>query len=86
MAPVNWSQAVEKWDEGDYNTWHDVPRLLDALVERATMLREYIQCRGGNYNGSDTGHERAVKEANKTLVKVRRALGYAYPEKGAFSI
>lgn len=52
---------------------------LDDLIQRATMLREYIRQQPG------TGHDHAVKLANRKLTSVRKLLGFSYPASGCFT-
>jgi hypothetical protein len=47
---------------------------IDHMAQFYAELQDYIRCR---LRG--TGHETALKEAQKTRKKVRKALGYTYP-------
>lgn len=72
-----WSQLNSSSLLGNRNA-QDLIRELDALLERAAMLRGYLDTRQ-NSQGSDLGHDKAVKAANRLKTKVRHALGYTIP-------
>jgi hypothetical protein len=48
---------------------------LDALIERASRLRAYMDHRAMR----TLDHAGAVKTSNRLANKVRKLLGYAYP-------
>lgn len=52
---------------------------LSALIQRAALLEAYIS-RRWNTGCGDQGHEASAKHANRTLAKIRRALGFSYPD------
>lgn len=52
---------------------------LSALIQRATLLEAYLSHRW-NTGCGDQGHAASAKRANKTVVGVRRVLGFAYPK------
>jgi len=79
-APVERNQLVM----ASPDTLHRAITGLDALIEKATRLRGYLDGRYGHGCG-DQGHGSAVKESNRLVVKVRRALGFTFPERGALS-
>jgi hypothetical protein len=56
---------------------------FDALATQAALLSGYLSQREGLGNGPKS-HAAAVLQANKRLVKVRRALGFSCPEGGTF--
>jgi hypothetical protein len=58
---------------------------LSALIQRATLLETYISHRY-NTGCGDQGHDKSAKIANKTLTKVRKALGFAYPDRLGISM
>lgn len=82
--PAKWSQALcyKRWQA---QSWHDLAGDLDFIVQRAAMLAEYIATRKGMDGTGTREHAEAMKAANKLLVKIRRALGYTYPERGTFN-
>ncbi len=51
---------------------------LSALIQRAALLEAYISQRW-NTGCGDQGHEASARHANRTIVKIRRALGFSYP-------
>ena len=55
---------------------------LSAVLERAALARGYMDgAFGGDTYLFGTGtHARGVKAANALRVKIRKALGYAYPK------
>ena len=57
----------------------ETERELTALSIRAARVATYISMRHGGGCG-DQGHSAAVKEQNKIVREVRKALGYTYPE------
>jgi len=58
----------------------DIASDLSGLIQRAALLYEYVEHRW-NTGCGDQGHEDSVKEANKALTRVRKALGFTYPER-----
>ena len=58
---------------------------LSALVQRAALLYAYVSERYNN-NATDIGHDSAARRANKTLVKIRKAMGFTYPSRAALQI
>ena len=52
---------------------------LNGIAQRAVLLGEYLE------NRKDMrGHESSAKQAVKTLNKVRKAMGYTYPQSFTF--
>ena len=49
------------------------------------MLAQYISTRAGTDGCGKKEHKDAVKACNRQLVKVRRALGYSYPNSGTIN-
>jgi hypothetical protein len=76
-AMVNWREAANLHSKDDL---HAVSQQCDAIIEKATRLRAYVEGRGGRLNPNDLGHEQAVKLSNRLCEKVRRVLGYSYPK------
>jgi hypothetical protein len=58
---------------------------LSALIQRAALLEAYIS-RRWNTGCGDQGHETSAKHANRRLVKIRRAMGFSYPDNLPVSI
>lgn len=52
---------------------------LDAVIQRAARIRGYVDMRYGSGCG-DQGHVAGVKESNKLVNKIRKALGFTYPK------
>jgi hypothetical protein len=57
----------------------EVANELDRIAVHASRLSAYLNERGGNGCG-DSGHAEGVKAQNKKAAKVRKALGYSYPD------
>ena len=54
---------------------YEVVSALNGLAQDAVLLSEYLE------NRKDMqGHESAAENAVKTLNKVRKAMGYTYPQ------
>lgn len=53
----------------------ELARDLEFQAVKLLRLSEYIGARG---EGQD--HSEAVKEQNRTITKIRKALGYTYPK------
>ena len=75
---IEWPERAEKLD---IQVKQEVENELSAVIQRATLLEAYV-ARRWNTGCGDQGHSSSAKHANNTLVKVRRALGYTYPERG----
>jgi len=58
----------------------DIEQELASLIQRATLLHCYV-ARRYNTGCGDQGHQASAKYANSALVKVRRSLGFSYPER-----
>lgn len=52
--------------------------LAQASIHAARLMA-YVETRYGMGCG-DQGHQAAVKTSNRTVAKVRRALGFTYPK------
>ena len=94
-APVDWEDRVNRIltrDAGieylppvkDRSELTEVISDLDAHIQGAVRLLGYVEQRYGNGCG-DQGHADAVKESNRLVTKVRRALGFTHPDRGAIS-
>ncbi len=95
-APVDWQDAANRWTKNEAGigflpaTEERGPvqcavRELDAIIERLARFREYIDQRDGA-GCVDQGHAAAVKASNKIGRKIRKALGFTYPNKGDLRI
>ena len=58
---------------------------LSSLIQRATLLESYLAHRY-NTGCGDQGHGASAKHAQRTLIAVRRALGYSYPKNTPLAI
>ncbi len=58
---------------------HDVERELSSILQRTALLHSYVSNRF-NTGCGDQGHEAAVKRANKELTRIRKAMGFSYPD------
>ncbi len=54
----------------------EIARTMEGQIQVSVLLAEYLSL------ASTMEHEAARKVASKKLIKVRRALGYAYPKEG----
>lgn len=63
----------------------EVAKELECVALTAVWRAAYVEARYGSGCG-DQGHETAVRDANKLLVKVRKAMGFTYPEKGTINV
>jgi hypothetical protein len=76
--PLNeWREALEAAKASGANL-QEIEGNLSAMVQRAALLESYIS-RRFNTGCGDQGHEASAKHANKTLTKIRVAMGYSYP-------
>lgn len=74
-APLaKWPEMITALDLIDRDT---LSHYGESDIERLTMLSAYMWLR----NGTDD-HKTALKYARAKTIKVRRALGYAYPKQG----
>ncbi len=81
-APLSeWPQRINA-TKGDLQ---EIEGELSGLVQRAALLHEYIAHRF-NTGCGDQGHEASAKHANRTLVKIRKAMGFSYPNNTPLSI
>jgi hypothetical protein len=89
--PAQWEDIVKRWQTDGPGCGYfpppqtrarmeDVVNELDAIIEHAARPRGYLEMRHGNGCG-DQGHASAVKESNKLVAKIRKALGFVQPKK-----
>jgi len=76
---AEWPQAIQSHQGKTVGALQDVESELSALIQRATLLNAYLS-RRYNTGCGDQGHESSAKHARRVLVKVRKALGFSYPE------
>jgi len=74
LPPVKWDRRVSSLSSTDQL---ELNRAVESDAQRLILLGEYLSSRS---NGQD--HAGAVKRANARVVKVRRAMGFTYPERG----
>lgn len=72
LPPIAWQAEVDKMKDGNKQ---EVSRWLDGVIERAARLQGYLDGRGAIGCG-DGGHDAGVKESNRNVAKVRKALGF----------
>jgi hypothetical protein len=86
MLPANaWEKAFEPFlaeirkEQGFENVGlQELERAADGLAQQAAWLSAYLGARGANGCG-DSGHDAAVKYADKQRRAIRRVLGYTQP-------
>lgn len=81
-APVDLQAMADRLTGEDKR---QIEETLSGLVQMAAWKWAYINERYGSGCG-DQGHDDAVKEANRVLTKVRKAMGFAYPDSGAIRV
>lgn len=72
LAPVEFQAQVNAMTTEDRRVYIDE---LDAIMQKAAMLRGYLDARYGHGCG-DQGHQDGVKACNRLVAKVRKALGF----------
>ncbi len=78
-APITWDAKVtESLIRGTANV-QELANWLDSMTERCARLSGYLEARGATGCG-DNGHAEGVKQSNKKVAKVRKAIGYTYPK------
>lgn len=73
MPPAVWAEHLEELSAEECES---MASSLSHIIERAALARGYID---GRYLFGTGTHDRGVKAANALRVKVRKALGFAYP-------
>lgn len=56
----------------------ELEQSLSALIQRATLLEAYLSHRW-NTGCGDQGHDASARHAERVLGRVRKALGFSYP-------
>lgn len=82
MAPKDWNQAAEIMSPSFAS---DVERELDQIAVTAAMCAAYVSKRRGTDGSGSHDHSDAVKTAMARRRKIRRSLGFTYPERGEFT-
>ena len=59
----------------------ELARRLNSLAQHAALVAAYLEERGAY--GTDAGHKKALDQANRTLKRIRKAMGFSYPDRGA---
>lgn len=77
---VDWQTAVRRMDSEERMA---TVKTLDGIIEGATRLRGYID-RQAHLGLQSMEHEQSVKAANALVKKVRKALGYTFPDGSSF--
>jgi hypothetical protein len=81
-------RPIAEWPLAIQSTRGDLQEIegeLSAMIQRATLLEAYLSHRY-NTGCGDQGHEASAKHAQRTLVKVRKALGFSYPANTPLSL
>lgn len=65
----------EIFETGPKERLFEITNTMESVAQNLLRAAEYI---GSRYSGSN--HDGAVKDQNIRLTKVRKALGYSYPE------
>lgn len=73
---VEWEKTVDAMTPEQRGQMSD---MLDAIAQKCARAAGYVSHRYGCGCG-DHGHNSAVKNANKVLSGVRKALGYTLPK------
>lgn len=76
LPPVEWEVLIAKMTPAERE---DIAGSLSHILERSALARGYMD---GAYMFGTGTHARGVKAGNALLVKVRIALGFAYPKSG----
>lgn len=76
LPPVEWERETGKLSN---EKRRELETECNEISQRLILLGSY------GFHSCESTHEQAVKLAMSQLVKVRRALGYAYPKAGVFS-
>lgn len=81
------AEPIFKWPTAITREWHKSPEVgfitslgqeLSYATQKSFLLERYMHFR--YYGGqSDVGHDKAVKQAMKALVKLRKLMGFAEP-------
>ena len=81
-APVSFDELVGRLTVEELR---DLVQYADTLLQRLAWKAGYLEARYGCGCG-DQGHDAAVKNANKWLRGVRKAIGYSLPDAAAIHV
>ena len=71
------SKYAETWNYLTADDQRQLAKDLSWLAQQCAVAGRYCDSRDCGLS-----HSRAVKDANRVLIKLRKALGYAYPDAG----
>lgn len=75
-APSEWHAIAERMTPAQRQ---EVEQECLYLAQRAALLGVYVATRY-NTGCGDQGHDSGAQASNRATVKVRKALGYSYPD------
>lgn len=89
--PVEWQAMADRWISRSSHAGYLPPvdqrgtipeaiERLDAMIIKLARFRAYLDTRHGSGCGTQP-HADAVKASNQTVSKIRKALGYTYPDR-----
>lgn len=78
LPPCEWAAAIEKTYRKDPQSLQALEIATFAIAKRAALLGAYIAHRY-NTGCGDQGHEASAKIASRTIKRIRKVLGYSYP-------
>lgn len=85
LKPSEWQAAIEKAKRKDPASLQAIEAELSAIAQRASLLMAYV-CHRFNTGCGDQGHADSAREANRVLGRVRKALGFTYPDSASVRI
>jgi hypothetical protein len=78
------AKSSAQWDEFysslSMDEQHELETAFNAIAERAALAAQYVCSRNLALSHADS-----VKRANKTMIDLRRSMGYSYPKLGEVS-
>jgi hypothetical protein len=77
LSPNQWGEYLDSIEVNSL-VISDLADIADGICQMVALLSGYLGSRGGNGCG-DSGDTEALKDAQKQLKKVRKALGYTHP-------
>lgn len=85
-APTEWDSFANAF-AGKYEaTGRELARAIEVQAERLMLLAEYLGTRLGSDGCGVHDHATAAKEVAKLHKKLRKTLGYSYPEQGVLRL
>ena len=82
------ARPIAEWPQAINSTLGNLQQIeseLSGCVQCAALLQSYLSYRY-NTGCGDHGHDRSARHANKELVKIRRAMGFSYPNQHCISM